>query len=561
MSRRSHYTPISDTPFDIYDLLHTPEDVYIKKINKVEELVDPNFNPDNLKVKTSKGIKKVFNPKTNTWVLDTASARKRIKSKMTIKKLKYPTPPKPKPPPGSPPKPKPPPGSPPKSLPPKPPPEPPSPEHNNGITLDICSKYSRNIEIDLNHVISSKGPQPGLEVDYGSLKPQFRNIPGLLEYKGTPLDKIKYISKGSYGIVWKYSSKYVLKSGWYPKKSRSDGVIYYTNGIESTWDIPIDSNYKYFEIAVKTYNDEEDDEIFLIEQLNKRGKRGTCNLINSKILELSYKGKSTTVSIMDLMDGTLDDLTLIPIEDKLKIIQRTVKHLVCLQTLFGGLSYSDLKAANILYKCYKNKKMKIVIGDIGGLCQHGNEGITTYPSPENLHGRYYCNEPHMVWDLGITFLEMLDGDWNLFHWSEAQKYTKSEFITKSNEVIQRIITNFALNDYIISNGISIGYLLKKMLDPDPRNRLTFKQIEDIFSGIYTSKDINTNKDITLLKKEDHLIDYDEHGYGPDGYNKEGYDEEGYNREGYNREGYDKDGYDEHGYDMEGYNIEGEQGFG
>jgi hypothetical protein len=45
MSRRSHYTPISDTPFDIYDLLHTPEDVYI---NKVEELVNPNFNPDNL---------------------------------------------------------------------------------------------------------------------------------------------------------------------------------------------------------------------------------------------------------------------------------------------------------------------------------------------------------------------------------------------------------------------------------------------------------------------------------------------------------------------------------
>ena len=100
-----------------------------------------------------------------------------------------------------------------------------------------------------------------------------------------------------------------------------------------------------------------------------------------------------------------------------------------------------------------------------------------------------------------------------------------------------------------------------MLDPDPRNRLTFKQIEDIFSGIYTSKDINTNKDITLLKKEDHLIDYDEHGYGPDGYNREGYDEEGYNREGYNREGYDKDGYDQHGYDMEGYNIDGEQGFG
>ena len=80
MSRRSHYTPISDTPFDIYDLLHTPEDVYIKKNTKVGELVDPNFNPDNLKVKTSKGIKKVFNPKTNTWVLDTASARKRIKS-------------------------------------------------------------------------------------------------------------------------------------------------------------------------------------------------------------------------------------------------------------------------------------------------------------------------------------------------------------------------------------------------------------------------------------------------------------------------------------------------
>ena len=66
------------------------------------------------------------------------------------------------------------------------------------------------------------------------------------------------------------------------------------------------------------------------------------------------------------------------------------------------------------------------------------------------------------------------------------------------------------------------------------------------SSPFLIKSLINSTDITLLKKEDHLIDYDEHGYGPDGYNKDGYD---------------KDGYDQHGFDMEGYNIDGEQGFG
>ena len=147
------------------------------------------YEPDDqllsLQFKTSKGKKKVFNPNTNRWILDSKAARDRassisqsVKSKLTKKKslpIKQISPLKPPPP----------------------PPEPPSPEYADGITLDICSKYSRNLEIDLDNIkqenINSIPVKDlNLKIDYGRLKGKEREIPGLLSYKGTLLNNIKY---------------------------------------------------------------------------------------------------------------------------------------------------------------------------------------------------------------------------------------------------------------------------------------------------------------------------------------------------------------------------------
>jgi hypothetical protein len=512
MSRSSKYIPVSNTDLDISGLLKTPNDFYrdgrkkapqriVKdKYSYVSGLDNMMKTPDDfygdisnsLKFKVSNGKNKVFNPNTNRWILDSKLARERItkleqitsknpsKSKMTMKKQsskKIISEPK----------------------------EPASPLYPDGLTLDICSKYSRNLEINLDDIKRSYAS--AVKIDYGRLKDSDRVIPGFLEYKGIPLNNIEYISKGSFGIVWKYSSDYKLKPGWNAIKSRSTGEIYYMkNGKNAQWEIPIDTNYKFYQIAVKTYKYPNDDEIGLVNSLNRNGKRGTCNLMNSKIMELRYKDKKTIVSVMDLMDGTLSNLISIPLEDKLKVIQRAAKHLECIRNISSASAYTDLKAANILYKCYKNNKMKIVIGDIGGLCSNPSQrGAATFTSPEALKGPN-CSEGVMVWDLGVTFLEMINYDvMNLFYWDAAKGYSETQFGFACDKAIKDLIIKNNYNEYIISNGITLGYLLESMFEVDPNKRITLKKIEDIFTGTYIKPIIEESSD----SDSDEGIDSDE----------------------------------------------------
>ncbi len=279
-----------------------------------------------------------------------------------------------------------------------------------------------------------------------------------------------------------------------------------------------------------------DEEIKLVIDLNKNGKRGTCNLINSKIMQLRYKGRNTIVSAMDLMDGTLSNLILIPLRDKLKVIQRAAKHLECIRNISKGSAYTDLKAANILYKCYKNNKMKIVIGDIGGLCSNPSQrGSATFPPPETLGTKPNCSETTMVWDLGVTFLEMINYDvMNLFYWDAAKDFSVTEFGFACDNAIEELNIRYGFNDYSISNGITLGYLLESMFEVDPNKRITLKQIEDIFTGKYTKPIVE------VLSDSDSDSDSDD-WWIFNGYDVKGYDKDGYNKDGYDINGYDKDG--------------------
>jgi len=545
MSRRSNYIPVSNTALGISGLLQTPTDFYRDGRKKApQRIVKDEYSyvsgldnmmktPDDfygdistsLKFKVSNGKKKIFNPNTNRWILDSKLARERItqlekitsknpsKSKMTMKKQsskKIISEPK----------------------------EPDSPLYPDGLTLDICSKYSRNLEINLDDIkMGSDKMSSTVKIDYGRLRGSDRVIPGFLQYKGIPLNNIEYISKGSFGIVWKYSSDYKLKPGWQAITSKSTGEIYYMkNGKNAQWEIPIDTNYKFYQIAVKTYKYPNDEEIKLVIDLNKNGKRGTCNLINSKIMQLRYKGRNTIVSAMDLMDGTLSNLILIPLRDKLKVIQRAAKHLECIRNISKGSAYTDLKAANILYKCYKNNKMKIVIGDIGGLCSNPSQrGSATFPPPETLGTKPNCSETTMVWDLGVTFLEMINYDvMNLFYWDAAKDFSVTEFGFACDNAIEELNIRYGFNDYSISNGITLGYLLESMFEVDPNKRITLKQIEDIFTGKYTKPIVE------VLSDSDSDSDSDD-WWIFNGYDVKGYDKDGYNKDGYDINGYDKDG--------------------
>lgn len=443
---------------NVGNMFNTPENYYKSSIN------DSQYK---FKTKTSRGKQKIFNAKTNRWVLDNSSNRKRISQSniKTKKKVTFAN---------------------------KPiieeviieeSPELITPEHSEGITLELCSRYSRNPTIDLNLIKSTSRPPKNLFINVNqSMK---NDIPGYLEYDGIPLNNIQYISRGSFGTVFKYSNHpNKLPNGWRSVKSKSTGDTYFVNDESGKpqWNKPIDTTKKYYEIAVKTYNDPQDTEIALINELNKVKKISNqlpCNLINSKIINVKLPNKSKkNVSVMDLMDGTLSDLVVCPIQDKINILLRLCEHLLCIKKITGNLYYTDLKVGNVLYKCYKNRKVKIVIGDIGGLCTYPEQrGSSTYPPPETLHSGSNCNEGTVVWDIGVTFLELLGYDTTkLFYWKPARNYNQAEFSFKCIEELTKITLNYNLDNIIVKGDTSISMILLKMLDPNPNDRINLIEL-------------------------------------------------------------------------------------
>ena len=364
-------------------------------------------------------------------------------------------------------------------------------EYPDGLTFEICSNYSLNEPIDLNLVrpdtniylpIVSWGKASNDVIDSG--------IPGLLSYNGVSLSKISYISSGSYGSVFKYTSEEPLSDDW-REQTKSTGMKFYRNhrlGISRN-----ERPHKY-EIALKTFNNYKDPEINFVNKINSRGERGSCNIINSNIIKLRGRLKNgailpaKNVAIMDLMDGTLRDLRSLDINDKIQVIKRLAEHLLCLKNMEisdHNLSYTDLKEGNILYKCFPNNKMKIVIGDIGSICDDPRKrGAGTYPSPESLMKfEPNCDEGTMVWGLGVTFLEMLGYDtMGVFYHKSAISMGIFKFIKRINFEIIAIIIKYKLNEIKIGE-INMGIILQKMLNYDTNERYTLKNIIRALSGL------------------------------------------------------------------------------
>lgn len=423
--------------------------------------------------KTSKGKKKVFNPTTSRWILDNKRSRTRIKDaynkqKKTKKKsVSFVSEPIIQ------------------NISPK------TPEYNEGLTLEACQKYSKNMSIDLNKLKPGKQNQD-VSIEWGKSKK--KSFPGFLEYNGIPLNYISYISEGTYGTVFKYSNgTNDLPEGWAIKQSRNDpSQFYYVNESlgKAQWNKPTSYNNRFYEIAVKTYNDPKDDEINFVNELEKNGKNGVCNLINSSILNLTHNGIKTTVSAMELMDGTLCDLkNLTSIPDKIEILKKIVDHFICIKREIGeSVNYTDLKCANVLYKCFKNKKIKIVIGDIGGLCS-GFDGASTYPPPEFLHKKNYkgnnCNESILVWGIAVTFLELLGYNTSkLFYWKKARTMSVLNFMRACKRETALIIDTYDLNLSI--NDTPFSLILQKMLEPNPNERISLSNLKKVLSTDMTA---------------------------------------------------------------------------
>lgn len=280
------------------------------------------------------------------------------------------------------------------------------------INTTRCKKYSNIVPVELDRV---------------------KHLGGLIfSYNDTTLNRQKYISEGTYGKVYSiYNNRY--------------------------------------KIAVKTYKRKKDEEIGIIKYLNS--KKIPCDTINARIIVEKGFMQDTVISIMDYMSGPLSLMNrkLLPV-NIFKVVRDIAKHFDCLNQ--HNLSYTDIKSDNILFKCIDNQQLKVVLGDLGGICKRGDTHISTYPPYESRFDRgiVKCNEKTMVWGVGIIALELIGYNIDEFSWSV--------FGDLSPEDIKYYINRFTNPSKYTNKKIDIKHenLLKKMLELDPNKRCDLKTI-------------------------------------------------------------------------------------
>ena len=397
-----------------------------------------------------------------------------------------------------------------------------TPVFEEGITVESCDLTMKTELIDLDDIQESKDTiidHQNIYIDNDILT----KIPGLISYRGIELPVIEEVTSGGFGTVYRYSSITDLPEGWTVKKTESG--TYYGNEAtgETQWQRPRKPNDLYYSVAVKVYKKKTDNEINTINMINKKLGRGFCNTVNAKIIELNnnYKKEKQTVAIMDSMDGSLDKLPEIKDPYKIKdIIEDLTNIMVCLFEL--GYAYTDIKDRNILYKCYKNNKIKLSLGDLGGLCFLNKKETCTYPPPEHMfRTTNNCTEKTMVWGIGIVALQLLQLNTRDFAWDIVDEHNKrKDFIEWINITVPDLLSSINIEEVILADfiddksKINIKYtfrdLIVSMLEPDPTKRISLIEILYIIAGIKSSV-IKRNTNPTLLQdKRDPEIVFEEY---------------------------------------------------
>ena len=326
---------------------------------------------------------------------------------------------------------------------------------------------------------------------------------------------IEEVKSGGFGTVYRYSSITDLPEGWIMKKTKSG--TYYDNEAtgETQLQRPRRPNDLYYAVTVKVYKNKKDNEINTINMINKELGRGFCNTVNAKIIELNnnLKNRQQTVAIMDSMDGSLDKLPAIKDPYKIKdIIEDLTNIMVCLFEL--GYAYTDIKDRNILYKCYKNNKIKLSLGDLGGLCFLNKKETCTYPPPEHMFRKTNnCTEKTMVWGIGIVTLQLLQLNTRDFAWDIVDEHnSREDFIEWINMTVPNLLSSINIEQIILEDfiddklKINVKYtfrdLIVSMLEPDPEKRISLIEILYIIAGIKSSVIKKSTKPILLQDKED-----------------------------------------------------------
>ena len=300
-------------------------------------------------------------------------------------------------------------------------------------------------------------------------------------YENIDLNNVDFVGPTRSGSNYNDTYRLCYKDSKTGKKIILNNTKYISSGgYGSVYHVYNDS--KTINLAMKKMTDYYDDEYGVIEKL--QNKKIDCNVLSAKIIDFT---PSERVGIYELYTGSLTDLRgKLTIQLCLQVLKNLVSDLLCLQR--NGLSYTDLKPANVLYKCLTKHSIKITLGDVGSICDNGGENPASYPpwSRRNKDAAYIsCDDVTMVWGCGIIFIlliidkkEIYYKFKDLLHWDTIE--TSDE--KKTDKFLKEVYKYYGLQNVEVNDGYTLEKLLNEMLKIGKTpSSLTLSRVFDIIN--------------------------------------------------------------------------------
>ena len=270
----------------------------------------------------------------------------------------------------------------------------------------ICDSYDSVIKLNLREVRVSDMSSDILVTNMD------KSMLPVLEYKGANLIYIETIASGAFGSV--------LAASNIPYRD--------FNRTAKEGSVAIALTLKIYKSSPRDpETGQNDPEIRFIESIN--GEERVLNnclqegeLINSLIID-TQKENIGKVAIMDIME---DDLYKMVTKEEynynvnstlpLEIIKRICIILICIQN--AGYAYTDLKLKNILFKCYRDRKLIISMGDLGSIISLDRQTNQTWSNIPPFQEPGFNNNNAVVWIFGLVIIELYKlaiWDWDNRH--------------------------------------------------------------------------------------------------------------------------------------------------
>lgn len=309
--------------------------------------------------------------------------------------------------------------------------------------LTLCTNDLGSITYDVNRVNKKI-----IKNEHGDTK-------YLLVYTDEKNDKIilnkkELIAEGNYGAVYKISDE-------------TEKIIF----------------------AAKTYFNQDDSEITILEKLNEKNIK--CDILSCKLLKTKFYDNQPNekyISICEIYNGELNVniIRKMTISTKLGIILKLAKDLKCL--VDKGFYYTDIKIQNTLYKCLE-EKIKVILGDIGSMCDNSVDCIATFPPFENRDSpaEVTKGEKQIVWGLGILLLCLLQNKTNIssfahnFFNKNVTEEDAEKAIDKYNKSYYNGRDSIRGDKIIIQDNLTLMEIIKKnILNLDQKERFSLTEL-------------------------------------------------------------------------------------